>query len=153
MKFFDVKKIVFLAVSLLFFVFAVTLKILGLYFINDFFNLLFFAVCFVTVLIWSFLIVRYKAKKTWVKITAAAICILLCIVMLPYMVLFNALSEKLYYEESSPSGKNSVVVMKGGFLDAVYYAYPKVAGMFYKPQDNGHVSKHDLWGGADIEIE
>lgn len=62
-------------------------------------------------------------------------------------------SGNVYYEEASPTGKNKVIVFEDGFIDKEYHAYPKVLGIFYRLEDNGYVSKHDLWGGADIEID
>lgn len=153
MKFFDIKKIFFLTVSLLFCIFTVILKVLNLKFIINFLNYLFPIACILLVVAWIFLIVRYKVNKQWLKIALVAIPILLFVMIVPYIMLFNKISGNVYYEEISPSGKNKVIVFEGGFIDASYYAYPKFMGIFYKYQDNGYVSKHDYWGGAEIEVE
>lgn len=152
LKSIDIKKC-FLIFSLLFCIFTIILKVLNLNFINNFLNVLFLITCVVLVTAWIFLIVRYKVNKRWLKNAVTAILILLFVMMLPYIILFNEVSGSAYYEETSPSGKNKVIIFESSFIDASYYAYPKFMGIFYKNQDNGYVSKHDFWGGAEIEVE
>ena len=152
MKFFNKKRTIFLIISLLFCCFAITLRILNYKFIISFLNYLFLALSACFVVAWIFMIVKYKFNKLWLKIIVVAIPLLFLMISIPYVMLFSIISEKKYYEEVSPSGKNTVVVFESGFIDKSYSAYPK-KGIFYQYQKNGYVSKHDFWGGANIEIE
>ncbi len=59
------------------------------------------------------------------------------------------------YVYASPNGENRVLVIEGGFIDATVHAYP-LHGIFYREQDNGELSYHDLWStheGRLIEVE
>ena len=153
MKFFDAKKIILLVFTLLLLIFIALLKVLNLNFINPSLGFLFPVVCFFLITSWIFLIVRYKFNKLWIKIIVTAIPAFILMAAFPYMLLFHQISGEVFYESISPSGKNQVIVFEGGFIDASYSAYPKIARVFYQYQDNGYVAKHDFWGGAEIEVE
>ena len=153
MKFFNAGKITLLVITILLFAFFIFMRIMRLYFIHSVFGFLLPLLCFSLLVAWIYLIIRHKLNYRWLKITVIAIPMIFLTLIFPVINLAMTISDDMYYESHSPSGKNQVVVLEGGFIDAIYSAYPKVAGFMYQSQDNGHVSKHDCWGGAKIEVE
>lgn len=102
-----------------------------------------FVLCVITLII----VIKNSIKLHIVLKTIIIIFILYgCIIN----ILFE--SNQVNKIETSPSGKNTVVVLEGGFVDAIYYAYPVKAKIFYQKQNNGYVSKIDDWGGAEAAI-
>lgn len=114
------------------------------------------AIIFILTLAWGILIAWYllKEKMRKVIITVIIVCSLVgYAISLPGLLLASKLEGYPLETFTSPSGKNKVVVLHTGFTDAVYKAYPVKLKMFYQQQDNGFVSHHDDWGGADLEVE
>jgi hypothetical protein len=148
-RFFTPPKVVLIFISVLTLILTILPKLLSLHYIYAYAK-------YVLPLIWLLLFIAwiYVVKtKVWLKIgTIAGISIIL-VFAVPYLFLFSSISGKVYYESVSPSGKNSLVVFEGGFIDANYTAYPKILWIFYQYQDNGFVQKHDFWGGAEINVD
>lgn len=155
-KFFTKKVVIFLIISLLF-VSAITLLcILNLTPIFKWLLLVLSFAIFLFVVIWCILIAKYLFKS---KKLAVAVSIILVSSLLAYGFIFYGLFSislmqgEVLIKATSPSGNNTVVVLEGGFIDAIYTAYPLKFRFFYQKQDNGFVSNHDDWGGAKVEVE
>lgn len=70
-------------------------------------------------------------------------------------ILAVRLAHSAHYIYESPNGVNQLIVIEGGFIDASIRAYP-LYGIFYKEQNNGSLSYHDLWStnkGQLIHVE
>ena len=93
------------------------------------------------------------AKLKVLKIFIVSVIIGATVVGLGVKLTYGFLENEEIKRFTSPAGKNQVVILQGGFIDAVYYAYPVEFKWFYKEQENGYVSKHDDWGGAEISID
>ena len=90
------------------------------------------------------------------RMAIAIFCVVSIFVLFIYTfaLLFSSIGVSTkYFESVSPNGKNSLVVFEGGYIDAVYTAYPVKYRFFYQRQDNGFVSRHDFSFGAGIEVE
>ncbi len=85
--------------------------------------------------------------------------ILLIIIGLPilfiaviYGPLFVMISYGEHFVYTSPDGKHDLIIIESGFLDATVRAYP-FDGLFYKRQNNGYLSYHDMWSIDEGRIE
>ncbi len=111
-----------------------------------------FLICFIASII-ILLVISIKCSKKYkdFKIITLSFVIMLSIITLVVKFSFPNL-DSVGKIASSPSGKNTVVVLVGGFIDAAYEAYPVKGYLFYQLQDNGYVSNSDDWGSSEITV-
>jgi hypothetical protein len=144
---------IFLSINILFLVLLIVPKLMGLYYINGYVDSILLVICFISFFTWIFLIVKNKTSKKWPRVIVVLISVIILAISIPYLLLFSLLSGNACFDSVSPSGKNRLVVLEGGFIDMSYKAYPRVLSIFYKYQDNGFVQKHDFWGGAEFLVD
>lgn len=156
-KFFTINKI-FLTVFSIFILFSLAFfTISGLRPIASSILFLLYLTCFILIVIWALIFINLLIKRPIFRKVLFTIAIIiplvLSILISPYIMFFSSIGGDVVYRSSSPSGKNSLIVFEGGFIDAYYNAYPVKCSFFYKLQNNGFVSKHDHWGGAEIKVD
>jgi hypothetical protein len=107
------------------------------------------------ILLYKYIRKQIKTKKhvLFLKISAVAVTILGLYIGIHIGMLAIVFSHEPYKTLESPNKVNTVIVFEGGFIDAVYSAYPLLNGLFYKDTGSEILSHHDLWGGAEIEAE
>ena len=110
--------------------------------------------CFVASLItWLVIWIKHSTKYRILKISAISIALVVSIgFFVLNFLMFGFLDYHVIKMVDSPSKKNTLVVVEGGYLDAVYMAYPVKGYLFYHIQDNGYVSNHDDWGGSEFTV-
>lgn len=110
--------------------------------------------CFLaSIIIWLVIFIKYSKKFKVLKIIIISIVIVLSVLTFTVKSLYSFLIYgDIVKTFSSPSNKNTLVVLDCGFIDAVYEAYPIKGHLFYQIQDNGFVSNEDDWGGSDITV-
>lgn len=112
-----------------------------------------FNMCILSLLIISFISLS-KKEITIIKVILLVVVFLISAVFSFYYIIFSSmLGNEPYYFSQSPSGNNKLIVMEGGFIDALYIAHPIKYNFFYKRQDNGYASRYDCWGGADVTVQ
>lgn len=90
-----------------------------------------------------------KSRK-WMTVLFSVLLILVLIPVWAFGRLTSTLAYHTHFIYESPGGKNTLVIIEGGFIDAVVWAYP-LDGSFYEKQDNGFLSYHDLGSVASEE--
>ena len=105
------------------------------------------------------LTVKFFVKSNTARRIATGILSGLLALVLLIVLFFGGFAAALGHSEHyifiSPSGQNRLVVIEGGYIDAVIHAYP-IHGMLYQWQDNGYLSYHDIfstWKGRLIQVE
>jgi Ca2+/Na+ antiporter len=132
---------------------AIVLGTFDYYLIND---TVYRVSSIITVIAGEILVIAFMCKKRmqWYK-NVLLILLLIAILYVFYIFyIFASLFETREYEVfTSPDGKNQIIAIEGGFLDAVYTAYPVKNDIFYFKNNDSIVKRHDHWGGAKKEIE
>jgi len=125
----------------------------NLHFIDRVINYIFTSFSIIVFIVWILITIKYNVKKSYMR--RLKIVLSVTFVIISILSIMNSFfsDDVIYYTSLSPSGRNKVVVFEGGFIDAVYTAYPIQNGIFYYGEDNGSISKHDFWGGANIEVD
>jgi len=152
-KIFTIIKIVLFVMSVFLMTLGILLMAYQLRFISGLANCIFIGISIVILGVWVSIIIRYKLRKTKFARLVIFLSVIIAVVSMPFIMFLLSSDRTVCYTESSPFGKNKIVVFESGFIDAVYMAYPVKYGIFYQKQDNGYITKHDFWGGANIEVE
>jgi|GEM_PF-6910051 len=152
-KFLTIPKIVLLIVIVFLMGSKILLEVYQLRFINSLINYVLVGLIIMALIIWVIIFIKYKTKKLWLVKLIMVIFISITLISAPYIMAMLYFEDEVHHISQSPSGRNRVVVFEGGYIAAIYTAYPIKYDIFYQKQDNGHVFKNDFWGGADIEVE
>ncbi len=120
--------------------------------IYNFVDTIFF-ICFISsIIIWLVIFIKCSKKYKALKIIIISFVLVLSLITFGIKSLYSFLDSHVVMVASSPSKKNTLVILEGGFIDATYEAYPVKGYLFYQLQDNGYVSNHDDWGGSKITV-
>ena len=152
-KFLTVPKIILLIVTVFLIILKILLEVHQLRFINSFVNYIIIGFIVTAIIILIIMFVKYKTKKLWLVKLIMVIVIIIALISIPYIMVMLYFEDEVYHISQSPLGRNRVVVFEGGYIAAIYTAYPVKYNIFYQKQDNEYVFKNDFWGGADIEVE
>jgi len=130
-------------------------SITGIGLINSGIELPAYYVCTISIIIWLIIAIKSKPQqKKTLKIVLLSVLICIILLFLTARTLFFYFFENREIKKfTSPTGKNELVVFESGFIDAIYYAYPVKCKWFYQEQENGYVSNHDDWGGAEAKVD
>lgn len=151
-KMLNVLKITSSFFVVIFVLFGIIKIVFNIRLIYHFVDTIFFICFFVSIIIWLVILIKRLNKHKVLKIIAIIFVVVLSIVSLGVKLLYSCFDSDVAKIDRSPSEKNALVVIEGGFIDAVYEAYPVKGYLFYQLQDNGYVSNHDDWGGSEITV-
>ena len=110
-------------------------------------------ICFIaSIIYWLIYFIKKSVRFKTFKIIIVSLLLFSSLLILSFNIVFGFLSDKIVLKNSSPSGENTLIVLEGGFIDAIYKAYPVKYLIFYQVQNNGFVSNHDDWGASKITV-